>query len=429
MNIKKVLEDNGLTTKDLWARTFQILELPMKKVSVTCPIPGCEKKSEGFQIARNGKLYLDFPNDRFYCQRCNFRGKGLFATLKLLEAIRNPADEQSVYQELFSNGRMTQKAQNYVSELLGLEVDMSALSNSQSNKDMIVSNAIQEMVKENRKKISAIPEAKKPTHDTYLNEIYSYMFKNMLYQSSPKMEEDLLKRGFTPEDILKYGFVSCQLSKPMNTLLKKFNGDLDCIPGIYRKGALIETTLPQARNANESLHYLCPIKNINNEIVGAQIKNMGENKDFKYFFWSSTSEGGPITRTSPHFVGFPEETLIVTEGVVKANVINKFTGRYVAGLPGVNHQKPFLEALRIAERKGMGIQRILVAYDMDSFENEKVMKALDRLNNELVKAGYEVKNILWDTNFKGFDDYLFHLHQNNLLDAYIREVLDEAYKK
>ena len=54
MNIKKVLEDNGLTTKDLWARTFQILELPMKKVSVTCPIPGCEKKSEGFQIARNG---------------------------------------------------------------------------------------------------------------------------------------------------------------------------------------------------------------------------------------------------------------------------------------------------------------------------------------------------------------------------------------
>ena len=57
------------------------------------------------------------------------------------------------------------------------------------------------------------------------------------------------------------------------------------------------------------------------------------------------------------------------------------------------------------------------------------MKALDRLNNELVKAGYEVKNILWDTNFKGFDDYLFHLHQNNLLGAYIREVLDEAYKK
>ena len=80
--------------------------------------------------------------------------------MKLLEAIRNPADEQSVYQELFSNGRMTQKAQNYVSELLGLEVDMSALSNSQNNKDMIVSNAIQEMVKENWKKISAIPEAK-----------------------------------------------------------------------------------------------------------------------------------------------------------------------------------------------------------------------------------------------------------------------------
>ena len=95
----------------------------------------------------------------------------------------------------------------------------------------------------------------------------------------------------------------------------------------------------------------------------------------------------------------------------------------------MNHQKPLLESLRIAKRKGMGIQRILVAYDMDSFENEKVMKALDRLNNELVKAGYEVKNILWDTNFKGFDDYLFHLHQNNLLDAYIREVLDEAYKK
>ena len=42
----------------------------------------------------------------------------------------------------------------------------------------------------------------------------------------------------------------------------------------------------------------------------------------------------------------------------------------------------------------MGIQRILVAYDMDSFENEKVMKALDRLNNELVKAGYEVKHSL-----------------------------------
>ena len=31
MNIKKVLEDNGLTTKDLWARTFQVLELPMKR--------------------------------------------------------------------------------------------------------------------------------------------------------------------------------------------------------------------------------------------------------------------------------------------------------------------------------------------------------------------------------------------------------------
>ena len=61
------------------------------------------------------------------------------------------------------------------------------------------------------------------------------MFDNMLYQSSPKMEEDLLKRGFTPEDILKYGFVSCQLRKPMNTLLKKFNGDLDCIPEFTEK--------------------------------------------------------------------------------------------------------------------------------------------------------------------------------------------------
>lgn len=98
------------------------------------------------------------------------------------------------------------------------------------------------------------------------------------------------------------------------------------------------------------------------------------------------------------------DRVILTEGPLKADIISQYTGLPVLAIPGVN-------AISLLERalydlKNAGLRKILIAFDMDLYENIHVQNALDRLKNMLAAYRIPHSQLVWDKNYKGLDDYL-----------------------
>lgn len=98
---------------------------------------------------------------------------------------------------------------------------------------------------------------------------------------------------------------------------------------------------------------------------------------------------------------------MLTEGVLKADVIAHYLDRGVIGVAGVgNFPKEFGKELR---EKIPELRRVLLAYDADLVRNPHVQLHLDKLRDNLKDAGFEVRVGRWDESHgKGLDDYCQH---------------------
>ena len=54
----------------------------------------------------------------------------------------------------------------------------------------------------------------------------------------------------------------------------------------------------------------------------------------------------------------------------------------------------------------LGIHTVLMAFDMDMYENPAVANCFQTIRGILLEEGFQVKQITWDRAFKGIDDYL-----------------------
>jgi hypothetical protein len=128
----------------------------------------------------------------------------------------------------------------------------------------------------------------------------------------------------------------------------------------------------------------------------------------RYFALSSRDEDcGTGSQTYVHFRegvrGFGD--MIITEGALKADVISALSGYSVLSVPGVNSLKFLPQALRSLLNKDLC--RVIIAYDMDIRENDKVKRARDKLESLLRHLEIPYRNLSWDETYKGLDDYLW----------------------
>lgn len=182
---------------------------------------------------------------------------------------------------------------------------------------------------------------------------------------------------------------------------------LEGIPGFYQQQDGRWTML------RFSGGFLIPQRNGFNQIQGMQIR-LDKEGGPRYLTVSTGDEylKGAKGKAYCHLAqGGSLETIILTEGALKADIISFYTGMTVLAIPGVN-STAYLEKA-IHDLKMRGTKKVAIAFDMDLYDNIFVKKALRKVMQIIQYAGLSFSLLIWDKTYKGLDDY-YHFKQSSI---------------
>lgn len=150
---------------------------------------------------------------------------------------------------------------------------------------------------------------------------------------------------------------------------------------------------------------LIPVRDDKGQIQGMQIRRDDVKK--RKFRWVSSTElkNGCKAEGWTHLAGLPAETILLTEGPMKADVIHALTGLTVLAVPGVNALTQLEIALK--QLRQQGLKKIMTAFDMDMATNPHVQNGYQQLLLLLDGMGLQFGTYLWDGSYKGLDDYIW----------------------
>jgi len=158
--------------------------------------------------------------------------------------------------------------------------------------------------------------------------------------------------------------------------------------------------------------FLIPQRDGFGRIQGMQIRLDNANKS-RYLTLSTgeTYANGAKGQSCCHFAkGKDLKEVILTEGPLKGDIISYYTGKSVLAVPGVNSLSYLKRALY--DLRNAGMEKLMIAYDMDLYDNPYVMQALKNLKSLLNILHIPHTQLVWDREYKGLDDYLFSIKTN-----------------
>lgn len=280
----------------------------------------------------------------------------------------------------------------------------------------------------------------------YLDQVYQEMLSMLELRTEHR--EDLLRRGLSQEEAMRMeadGYRSTDAGKSQQiarALLGK-GYSLKGVPGFYRnyQGDWEAAFYPSNRG------YLCPVKSVDGKIKGFQIRLDHPYKKRKYlWFTSSGMDGGTSSKSPAGLSGsIRDNTVRVTEGILKAEIAAQKTGLAYIGIPGVSNYKGLYQVLE--QLKGQGLELVYECYDMEKMMPLECGRDYDascwscpwnhfavsrsecpkkRQKRDCIRKGclklYEIcreldlkcSRVVWDTNadgmwngvYKGIDDWI-----------------------
>ena len=326
---------------------------------------------------RKKHLNINLNKDVFCCPRCHFSG-GVF-------------DLYSHY-----SGVDRKHAREVLMEKLGLKD--SGPSYEGSNQ------------KQERRTITRpiLQEIELPLTDIDArHETYAALLGKLSLASDHR--ENLLSRGLTDEQIRTFGYKTMPVVG-FSALAKQLQAEgyyLGGVPGFYhtKEGAW---TFVQERRG-----ILIPARDQDGKIQGLQIR-LDKIKKGKFRWISSIGkQDGCKAEGWTHMIGNPKPTVLLTEGPLKADVIHYITGQTVIAVPGVNSLKHLKETLEYLQAQGT--TKVMTCFDMDYLKNPHVRDGYYNLANILAEVGIEYGTYLWDPQFKGLDDYVWHCRKQGTI--------------
>lgn len=214
-------------------------------------------------------------------------------------------------------------------------------------------------------------------------------------------QKNLLNRGLNHETIYINEYRTTPLvgTKALADQLLAEGHALDGVPGFYRKGEQW-SFVPEQRG------ILIPVRDLQGRIQGLQLRR--DNVHKRKFRWISSAsyQGGCRAEGWTHLKGPPQEKIILIEGPLKADVVHQLTGQTVLAVPGVNALTQLEKTLLAL--KELGVQHIMTAFDMDFLSNPHVQSGYDALTQRLMALGFRYGTYLWNPEYNGLDDYLYH---------------------
>ena len=309
---------------------------------------------------RKKHLNINLKKDVYRCPRCGISG-GIF-------------DLYTLY-----TGVSRDKARKAIIEQLGVPEDIKP-----------------------RKKTVVKPEVKPECPLTDIDSrhaTYSALLSKLSLAADHR--ENLLSRGLTEADIERLGYKTTPVIG-MSALAKQLRSEghyLAGVPGFYRDTSGSWCFIHEKRG------ILIPVRDHLGRIQGLQVRR--DNVTKRKFRWISSTdqEDGCRAEGWTHLVGPVRPTLVLTEGPMKADVINALTGMTVLAVPGVNTLTQL--ELMLNELRREGLVEIKTAFDMDFAINHHVQNGYNSLLELLGNMGFRYGTYLWDPNYKGLDDYIW----------------------
>ncbi|MCR5670716.1 MAG: DUF3854 domain-containing protein [Butyrivibrio sp.] len=258
----------------------------------------------------------------------------------------------------------------------------------------------------------AVPEYNLPERasDEQCSNVYFALTKCDSTKLREEHRQDLLRRGFTDEDIKRFRF--CSTPKRGQDLAGELVSQgyfLGKVPGFYLQKRWNMSI------SEENQGYFCPaFQGEKNQLLGFQIRVDNPKKGKYLWLSSSNKEEGASSGAVPTILPGKDTSLwLVTEGILKALAIYCLLGKEISviGVPGVGTIGGFKSFME--EKTGLPII-FIEAYDMDKLEDNKAVKmAQDNLLKEIDKNGFKSHSLTWDAkdgkwqkNYKGLDDFL-----------------------
>ncbi|MCH5191891.1 MAG: DUF3854 domain-containing protein [Oscillospiraceae bacterium] len=231
------------------------------------------------------------------------------------------------------------------------------------------------------------------------NTAYTALLDNLTL--TQKHRENLLGRGLTDADIKRLGYKSITKDINLTNVCRNLTANqikLEGVAGFYQSKAGVWTL-------DSGNGILIPFRDENGLIQGLHIRN--DNDTVRKFRWVSSSDrlNGCSSQSYTHLVGsLDTDTVILTEGAMKADIINALSGKTVLAIAGVSCLQSLESTLKILHKKG--VRHIRTAFDMDMFTNLNVNKAYKKMTQVVTKLGFSYSTLVWDGNYKGLDDFL-----------------------
>ena len=222
-------------------------------------------------------------------------------------------------------------------------------------------------------------------------------------------QQNLRNRGFSDAHIHELGYKTMPVMG-FTAIAKQLHRDgyyLAGVPGFFHNDKGEWTFIKEKRG------ILIPARTPDGKIQGLQLR-IDDTQKGKFRWISSVGkQDGCKAECWTHISGKPSETVILTEGPMKADAIHFLTGNPVIAVPGVNSLNHLQETLRYAKENGT--KKIMTAFDMDYLKNPFVRDAYYNLAATISAADLEYGTYLWDPAYKGLDDYVWHCRQAGIL--------------
>lgn len=272
-------------------------------------------------------------------------------------------------------------------------------------------------------------ETKSVARESNLVSLATVDFRDIVYSAikelSPLSKEDreyLNNRSILDDEIRLYGYFTMPSEAIIEPLLRHLHVEPEALLGV--PGFYWDKTENRLRLA-EMDGVAIPIWNVDRQIEAIQVRSRDAFiKGSRYRFLSSKFTDSDKFRekfekgcgsVSKCGVAYPYEIdnvnkfICVTEGMFKATKFAKTfkaIGLTVQGVTNTKDVIPTLRSLKARFRWKDKMPIIVLAFDMDMYDNKQVLKAAKKLVESLEKEGWKVRVMQWDKRWKGLDDYL-----------------------
>ncbi len=218
--------------------------------------------------------------------------------------------------------------------------------------------------------------------------------------------ENLRNRGLTDDEIKSLGYKTTPyLGMPkMAKQLQEDGYYLPGVPGFYRNKDGAWTFVREQRG------ILIPVRSPDGKIQGIQVRRDHVAK--RKFRWISSAgkADGCKAECWTHLAGPIQSTIILTEGPMKADIIHKLSGDTVLAVPGVHSLKHL--SVTLEQLRDQGVVKIKTAFDMDFHYNPFVQRGYQALTELLANLDFCYSTYVWDSRYKGLDDYIWECCMN-----------------